>query len=960
MSGPIRVGGTLDPANHLYIERRADSVLFEELRRGQYVSILTSRQQGKSSAMRRAAQRLQEHGIEVVDIDIAGDIGSQVTMDQWYSGILEKICCDLDIEIDVDAWWAERARRSPAQRLQEFFRDELIPQLSAPLVVFCDEIDASLNLPFTDDWFTALRAMYNRRSSEPAFSKVTFCLLGVAHPSELIRKERVTEYNIGVDLELRDFDLREDAQELQKLVTLLGDGGGNGAGILAEIFDWVDGHPFLTMYLAQQCIKHKCSTREQARALIEKLYEDVSGVRKDVHFQTAARLLESRVGLGGARMYRRILRGKVVKDRPRGVQPMLKLTGLVKRADGGALVIRNQVYRRMFDEAWVDDLERMRSDRRWRKAGWAAVVVLLLLVVVCLHYIFVAQPAEQKREEVAKAVRLAKGWQAMLRWTWSKQDAARYRALLKSQDSDPALGKKLQEFERLAEDEFAEQARFLRKARETADELFKANRRPMAMERARGYERAGDIDAQLVLAAFLAARLDRTASERAMRLLARCLQRMSEMANYLEARLQQPVSESVAQLTVQFGQWTADLGSKLSTRSEQRVSDALLRSFEKRGYERLALTLVLPAIQGELGEKDNAVSAVSFSPSNSTLWTGSKDGFVRAWELATGQLLAQGWFDGGEIKSIEVTKHENGRLRVLVLSGESVPYIGSVDETVTRVVQRNLSLTKLPMDAQIGEFRHATVDPQGKWILMSGLNTCIFQLDEPESRPYRCADTPSFHASYSADASQIAIATETGVLVMDRMLGRVVARLKTPVRAVRAWFSDDGQRIAIASQDGTARVWRWRSNEPFTMLKHLPLTKIPARHGFVTSASLCEDTLQNGHVATSAWVEDENGGQAGITAFWSPDGVLQHAFIVGTPVYDASLSAGCQLLASGRADGIVQVWRVSAQRTSTVDDPEERWRDWQKKLGRTVDERTLQVIPLGQRGRIRATRRESR
>lgn len=50
----LQAGGTLNPRRHVYIKRPADDRLFALLREGRYVNVLSSRQMGKSSLMRRS------------------------------------------------------------------------------------------------------------------------------------------------------------------------------------------------------------------------------------------------------------------------------------------------------------------------------------------------------------------------------------------------------------------------------------------------------------------------------------------------------------------------------------------------------------------------------------------------------------------------------------------------------------------------------------------------------------------------------------------------------------------------------------------------------------------------------------------------------------------------------------------------------------------------------------------
>src|SRR5262249_13116563 len=98
-----------------------------------------------------------------------------------------------------------------------------------------DEIDAVRSLAFsTDEFFAAIRDCYNRRSQDPEFGRLTFCLLGVATPSDLIQDTRTTPFNIGRRIELTDFT----AAEAAPLAEGLGRDGQAGQALLQRMLDW--------------------------------------------------------------------------------------------------------------------------------------------------------------------------------------------------------------------------------------------------------------------------------------------------------------------------------------------------------------------------------------------------------------------------------------------------------------------------------------------------------------------------------------------------------------------------------------------------------------------------------------------------------------------------------------------------------------------------------------------------
>src|SRR5205085_11161453 len=115
---------------------------------------------------------------------------------------------------------------------------------------------------------------YNRRAEDPEFARVTFCLLGVASPSDLIQDTRTTPFNIGRRIELTDFTEAEAAplaagllpavhheerEEHEEHEAANEDREGRAdpvssaprrwSRLLQRVLYWTGGHPYLTQRL---------------------------------------------------------------------------------------------------------------------------------------------------------------------------------------------------------------------------------------------------------------------------------------------------------------------------------------------------------------------------------------------------------------------------------------------------------------------------------------------------------------------------------------------------------------------------------------------------------------------------------------------------------------------------------------------------------------------------------------
>lgn len=239
-----QVGGSLEYQHPTYVERQADHELYRNLKNGNYCYILNSRQMGKSSLRVQVMKKLKQEDIKCASIDITG-IGSNVTSVEWYGAIVSELLRGFRLtrKVDFKIWWRQREILSPVQRFKEFIEDVLLKEFSQDIVIFIDEIDSVLKVPFKDDFFAFIRACYNYRVDNPDYKRLTFCLLGVATPANLIQNRDRTPFNIGQAIELTGFNLE---QAKPSLTPGLVDYAEDPEQVLAEILAWTGGQPFLT------------------------------------------------------------------------------------------------------------------------------------------------------------------------------------------------------------------------------------------------------------------------------------------------------------------------------------------------------------------------------------------------------------------------------------------------------------------------------------------------------------------------------------------------------------------------------------------------------------------------------------------------------------------------------------------------------------------------------------------
>jgi hypothetical protein len=294
--------------------------------------------------------RLQAEGIACAAIDLTAIGTAEITAEQWYAGIIDSIVSSFNLydRFDLESWWEKHQLLSPAQRLGKFGVSMLPLLMDGEVVVFVDEIDSTLSLPFSsDDFFAIIRECYNRRADEPGYRKLTFALFGVSTPSELIADPKRTPFNIGRSIALRGFT-QEEAKPLS-----LGffDLPGKPQEILGEVLDWTGGQPFLTQRLCQLVAQSS-----EEIDMIDLVYENIihNWLLQDSpeHLKTIQdRILNSQHCQSLLRLYREVLQKSIPIDST-PVQTELRLSGLVIEADRH-LQVANRIYAAIFTPDWI-------------------------------------------------------------------------------------------------------------------------------------------------------------------------------------------------------------------------------------------------------------------------------------------------------------------------------------------------------------------------------------------------------------------------------------------------------------------------------------------------------------------------------------------------------------------------------------------------------------------------------
>ncbi len=346
-------GGPIPPFSTIYIERSPLEKQAKEAieQPGCLLRIKSPKKMGKSSLIFQVKTHAIGLGYRIVHLDLHRvDSNILTNLNSFLRWFCKTLSYQLQLECELEDYWNEDIGSKIS--CTAYLYNYILEKLETPLLLVISEIDCLFEHPqIYQDFLPLLRSWYEEAKQEESIQKLRLIL---SHSTEIYIPLKIHQspFNVGLVLQLTPLNL----QQTQALVHCYGFSSTLSETITNQLYEWVNGHPYLTQLALYHLVKQIEVNSETPEVKLAHLIEEsvtLSGIYSD-HLRRCLIHLKQNQELATAFQYVVEIDDAITLDPILAYQ--LESLGLVTLI-GNKVICSCQLYRQYFRTYKLDTVD---------------------------------------------------------------------------------------------------------------------------------------------------------------------------------------------------------------------------------------------------------------------------------------------------------------------------------------------------------------------------------------------------------------------------------------------------------------------------------------------------------------------------------------------------------------------------------------------------------------------------